>query len=324
MPRISVILPVYNGGPYLSDAVDSVLAQDFGDFELLAINDGSTDGSGAILDAYADSRLRVIHQANRGLALTLRRGVEVAVGEYIARQDQDDVSAPSRFGKQVAFMDAHSDCGIVGSWSTIFLGRVPTSRGHRHPVGNGQLQVMGLFDSYFVHSSVMLRRASVLRAGNYPVDQARNPPEDFDLWSRIARIAMLANLPDPLLAYRELPGSISRAKAELIAGRVHLIACENIALLVGALADDPAISDLVAIVRGHSSRIREKPDARACLAVVETISARLCARFPDERSEICAACGELEAKTLAWCRPGYRSLRHVRPWLTGFRNRFFG
>lgn len=324
MPRISIILPVYNGEPYLREAVDSVLAQDFGDFELLAINDGSTDGSGAILDAYADPRLCVIHQANRGLALTLRRGVEVAAGEYIARQDQDDVSAPSRFGKQVAFMDAHPDCGIVGSWSTIVLGRVPTSRGHHHPAGNGRLQVMGLFDSYFVHSSVMLRRTSVLLAGNYPADPARNPPEDFDLWSRIARIAMLANLPEPLLAYRELPGSISRAKADLIAERVHLIACENIALLVGAPADDPAISDLVAIVRGHSSRIREKPDTHACLAVIEKISAQLCARFPDERSEICAACGELGAKTLAWCRPGYRALRRVRPWLTGFRHRFFG
>lgn len=324
MPRISIILPVYNGEPYLREAVDSVLAQDFGDFELLAINDGSTDGSGAILDAYDDPRFRVIHQANRGLALTLRRGVEVAVGEYIARQDQDDVSAPSRFGKQVAFMDAHPDCGIVGSWSTIVLDRVPPSRGHYHPVGNGRLQVMGLFDSYFVHSSVMLRRAIVLRAGNYPVDPACNPPEDFDLWSRIARIAMLANLPEPLLAYRELPGSISRAKAALIAGRVHLIACENIALLVGSPADDPVISDLVAIVRGHSSRIREKPDARACLAVIENISAQLCARFPDERSEICAVCGELGAKTLAWCQPGYRALRRVRPWLMGFRSRFFG
>ena len=298
-----------------------MLAQDYGDFELLAINDGSTDNSGALIDAYDDPRLRVIHQANQGLALTLRRGVQMASGEYIARHDQDDVSAPSRFRQQVDWLDAHPDCGIVGTWSTIVEGRTPTARGHHHPTNNGRLQVMCLFDSYFVHSSVMLRRESVLLAGNYPADPARNPPEDFDLWSRLARVSSLANLPQQLLVYRELPGSISRAKADLIASRAHTISCENIAYTVGTVAGDQVVNDLVALVRCDRERVSEKPDTRTCAQLLDVISVRLIQRFPSDAAEILLTCAELQKKVVKSGRIERRLMGWMRP-LTGQIRRF--
>ncbi len=308
MPRVSVILPVYNGVPYLGDAVDSILAQDFADFELIAINDGSTDGSIEVLESFRDSRVKIVNQENRGLALTLRRGVEMACGEYLARQDQDDLSLPSRFSKQLAFMDAHPNCGVVGTWSKILKDGQLNSRGHSHPIGNGSMQVMSLFDSYFVHSSVMLRRRMVLAADSYPTAPDRNPPEDFDLWSRMSRNCEFANLPERLVHYRELAGSLSRVKADLIATRVHAIACANISHLVGLPATDLAVNDLVAIVRHDQSQLSGQTTRQDSAVLVSQISERLISRFPDDRDEILMACNDLNKMMSRVNRP-YRFFR---------------
>lgn len=308
MTRVSVILPVYNGEPYLKDAVESILTQEFSNFELIAINDGSTDGSVEVLESFRDSRVKIVNQANRGLALTLRRGVEMACGEYVARQDQDDLSLPSRFTKQLAFMDAHPKCGAVGTWSVILKDGQLTHRGHSHPTGNGRMQVMSLFDSYFVHSSVMLRRSMVLAADSYPTAPDRNPPEDFDLWSRMSRNCEFSNLPEPLIHYRELAGSISRIKADLIATRVHAIACANISHLVGLPATDLAVNDLVAIVRHDQSQLSGQATRQDSAVLVSQISERLISRFPDDRDEILMACNDLNKMMSRVNRP-YRFFR---------------
>jgi len=157
-PRVSVVLPAYNAEAYLPEAVASILGQTYADFELIALDDGSTDGTAAWLDSVRDPRVRVLHQQNIGLALTLNKGIGLARGAYIARQDADDISRPERLAKQVAYMDAHPACGLLGTWSVIQEDQTLTTRQHRHPCGNGELQFKVLFDSFFVHSSVMIRR----------------------------------------------------------------------------------------------------------------------------------------------------------------------
>ena len=114
-PLVSVVLPVRNGAADLPKAIDTILAQTFTDFELIVVNDGSTDGTAAVLDAIRDPRVRVVHQENMGLAAALNRGISLARGRYIARQDHDDWAKPTRLEKQVAFMEANPDCALVGT-----------------------------------------------------------------------------------------------------------------------------------------------------------------------------------------------------------------
>lgn len=281
-PRVSVILPVYNGENYLMEAVESILGQTYGDFELIAINDGSKDSTAALLDTVSDPRVRVVHQENMGLALTLNKGIGLARGEYIARQDADDISRPERLARQVEYMDEHPRCGLLGTWSVIHEDRVPTSRQHRHPCSNGELQFRLLFDSFFVHSSVMIRRTALDRAGLYPTDPERNPPEDFDLWLRIARDHELANLPEPLLVYRELPGSISRTKAELLDRRAITIAVENLQLLLGPGVSEVYLRDLVAIMRYSPRSLSPLSTPRMLLKVLEQARDRLLQKWPQD------------------------------------------
>lgn len=285
-PRVSVLLPVYNGGPYLRAAVDSVLAQTFADFELIAIDDGSTDGSGAVLDAIRDPRLRVVHQENAGLALTLNRAIALSRGEYLARQDADDLCLPERFARQVAYLDAHPHCALLGTWSRIWEGERATARGHRHPRENGELQLRGLFDSFFVHSSVMMRRAALEAVGPYPTDPQRFPPEDFDLWSRIARRFEVANLPEVLQIYREVPVSISRTRAELLLERAMDIAIENLEFVLGGKFALPVLRDLAALGRRAYELVSPQPEWAALERALAALRRHFLGRFPGERAAI--------------------------------------
>ena len=106
-PKISVLLPAYNAQAYLRESIESILAQTFSDFELIIINDGSTDQSLEIMTSFKDSRIRIINQENAGLPISLNRGIRLARGIYLARQDADDISLPNRFSAKVQFLDRH-------------------------------------------------------------------------------------------------------------------------------------------------------------------------------------------------------------------------
>lgn len=202
-PRVSVLMPVYNAQAYLREAVDSILAQTFRDFEFLVVDDGSTDRSAAMIRSYRDPRIRFVQNAqNLRLAATLNKGLDLARGEYVARMDADDVSAPERLAKQVAFMDARPEVGIVGVWAQAFgeaRFRIP------HPPDPERIRAKLLFDSALVHPAVLMRRAFLDTHG------LRYAPlghfEDYDLWQRAARLFPLANLPEYLFRYRVTGGS---------------------------------------------------------------------------------------------------------------------
>jgi len=259
-PAVSVVLPVYNCPRYVGQAIDCVLAQTFTDFELIVIDDGSTDETPSVLKRYTDPRVRHMAQANRGLAGTLNRGIDLARGRYVARQDQDDVSFPERFAKQVAFLDAHPACAMVGTWAEIWQDDEKTGRVHGHPSDNATLKFELLLNNPFVHSSMMLRKEALEHVGGYCTDRDRQPPEDFELWSRIARDNEIANIPELLHAYREIPGSMSRLGESPFMNHLVTICTENIAWASGADPSDPQVGNIAALAHRADHRLKGDPD----------------------------------------------------------------
>ena len=259
-PLVSVILPVYNGGIYLHAAISCILDQAYQKIEIIIIDDGSSDDSEYTIRSFNDPRIKFIKQANQGLAATLNRGIALARGKYIARQDQDDLSNPDRISLQVAYMEDHPDCVLLGSWAQIMEVDRLVERFHRHPVDEFMLRYQLLFNNPFVHSSVLLRRSALLEVGGYTTDPERQPPEDYELWSRLSRIGSVANIGEVLLTYREIPGSMSRVGPSPFKRRLIMICAENIAAATGLPSDDSSIRAIAALTHGEASELQQRPD----------------------------------------------------------------
>lgn len=279
-PRVSVILPLYNGADQVGEAIQSILSQTFVDFELIVINDGSKDDSSAVVRSFSDPRLRLIEQENRGLAATLNLGIEMARGEFIARQDHDDLSMPDRLEKQVAFLSTHPDHALLGTRSRIHVNNTPTERGHDHPLDDMNIRFELLFDSQFVHSSVMLRRDAVRAIGGYTTDPQRQPPEDFELWSRLARRHRMANLPDRLVIYREMPTSISRTVS--FQDKVALISAENLAATLGLSQPSQEMHDAASLLLRSSTRLSRHPNYQLMTSIIRRAAERIAQGRQDE------------------------------------------
>ncbi|HZR76055.1 glycosyltransferase family 2 protein [Bradyrhizobium sp.] len=274
-PTVSVVLSVRNGGSDLPVALDTILKQSFADFELIAINNGSTDGTRAFLDGIADPRVRVFHQEDKGLAAALNRGISLARGRYVARQDHDDLADLTRIAKQVEFLDANPEHGLVGTRAEIWIGDTPSGRFHDHPTENEILQFDLLFNNPFVHSSVMIRKSALDRVGGYATDPARHPPEDYELWSRISRHHRVANLPERLTVYREVPSSMSREGLQPFLEKLVTISSENLAYQAGAPAPQQVHMDIAALIHGAKTRVSQRPDREAMLAVIAEAGRRI-------------------------------------------------
>lgn len=212
-PFLSVILPVYNGEKYLADAIDSVLVQTYINFELIIINDASTDGSLKILESYLkrDPRIRVITRANRGLPATLNEAVDNSQGKYIVRMDQDDICHPDRFLIQMEFLLNHSDVVAVGS-AAIYIDQDGRMICTYFPDTEDEVLRKKFPESPFVHPSVMFSKEAFYNSGKY-TEKMRWGGEDVTLFERMSRIGKLHNLNVPLIYYRLMPGSMSRKPA---------------------------------------------------------------------------------------------------------------
>ena len=266
---VSVLLPVYNGAADIERAVKSVLDQTFQDFELIIINDGSKDNSLEILKSLDDPRIQLFDQANIGLAATLNKGIALSKGAFIARQDQDDLSHPERLAKQIDFLTKNPECILLGTAAEIWVGDQPTERAHDHPQEHELLAFDLLFNNPFVHSSVMMRRAALTEIGGYSTDKSRQPPEDYELWSRMARHGRVANLPERLLIYREVPQSMSRSGPTPFLDRLVTISAENIALARGLSEIDTTSLDVAAMTHSAPHRLSRKPNIKAMSKAVE-------------------------------------------------------
>ncbi len=207
-PKISVLMPVYNGERFLREAVESILNQTYRDFEFLIINDGSTDGSAEIIESYKDPRIRLVHnERNIKLIGTLNKGLELAHGQYIARMDCDDVSLPERLSRQVSFMDANPDIGICGTWIKG-IGDIKGTR-QRYPVDPEVIKCRLLFECVLAHPSVMMRREMMIR-NNLRYDDDYSHAEDIQLWQRASRTFLVSNIAEELVLYRSTGQSVSR------------------------------------------------------------------------------------------------------------------
>lgn len=212
-PPLSVAMSVYNGERFLAPAIQSVLDQTFEKFEFLILDDGSTDSSADMIRAFAekDSRIRPILRENRGLVASLNELLTVARAPIVARMDADDICRPERFARQMAFLAANPDHGVVGSWSEdIDEFDAPwLAEGPDHAVTNAQMQhVARNGGQLLVHPAVMYRRAIVMRVGGYHA--AFRHCEDYDLWLRLASETKMANIPERLLRYRHYSGQVSK------------------------------------------------------------------------------------------------------------------
>ena len=212
-PAISVLLPVHNGGPYLWAAVGSVLAQTRADFELVAIDDGSTDASADVLRAAAktDPRVVFVTRPNRGLVHTLNEAIGIARGPYLARMDADDLSHPDRFAKQAAYLDAHPNCVLVGSRVRVVDPDGLPIRHMANEPDHDRIDHAHLTCGWpVVHPAVMMRADAVRQIGGYR--EQYNTLEDLDLFLRLAEVGRLANLPDVLLDYRQHFASVTHSR----------------------------------------------------------------------------------------------------------------
>jgi hypothetical protein len=209
IPAVSVLMPVYDAEPFLPAALDSILAQTFTDFELIAIDDGSRDGSAGILQAFAarDPRIRVVTQENRGIVATLNRAIELARAPLVARMDADDLSRPDRFAKQIAYLRQHPEVAAVSGAMDVIDDGGAYLRTLVFPTLPGAIESELIHRNCFCHAPMMARTAALRSVGGY---RARvQYAEDYDLWLRLTEVARLANLPDVLYSVRMHPVTIS-------------------------------------------------------------------------------------------------------------------
>ncbi|MDH4185753.1 MAG: glycosyltransferase [Nitrospira sp.] len=254
-PLVSVLLPVYNAASYVRESIESILGQTFTSFELIVIDDGSTDESAQVIRSVRDPRMQVINQTNQGLSSALNRAVDVARGAYLARQDADDISLPQRFERQVDFLEAHPRYGIIGTWADIRSENGQVVKRHAHPTESCDLKFELLFDNPFVHSSMMVRKQVFERVGGYSTDRSIRA-EDYELWSRVARVLEVANIPEVLHIYRDTPGSKSKEEVNPLLESVINISINNLEWLTKREKQDLVINDLAALMHGAYHRVQ--------------------------------------------------------------------
>jgi glycosyltransferase involved in cell wall biosynthesis len=224
-PTISVLLPAYNAARYVAQAVESILAQTYADFELLIVDDGSTDDTPRILSRYAqrDQRIHCVSRPNTGLVTALNEMLARSRGEFIARMDADDIAMPRRFERQMSYLADHPECVMVGSRVLVIDpdGCPLTVMGEALSHEEIDSALMAARGQMVYHPSVIIRKQSLVEVG--PYRQEFDTAEDLDLFLRLAEVGRIANLEEPLLKYREHTGKVGHVRAAKQAETVQLV-----------------------------------------------------------------------------------------------------
>ena len=240
MPRVSVIMPAFNCRRFVREAVESIVAQTFSDFEFIIIDDGSTDGTTDELKSLAatDPRIRLISRPNTGYTKALIEAMSIATATLIARMDADDVSLPDRLAVQVAKFDAEPDLVLLGGSFTFIDDAGRRIKRFDPPTDHAQLDHLAYTGGNpFCHPLVMFRRDMYNRVGGYDPDF--EPSEDIDLWLKLAEVGRVSCLPDMLLLYRQHAGSVSEQRQKKQIERIRA-ACEAAAIRRGV---EPQVVD---------------------------------------------------------------------------------
>jgi glycosyltransferase involved in cell wall biosynthesis len=258
MTPLSVIMPVYNCRRYLAAAIASICAQQYGDYEFIIIDDGSTDGSAKVIDraAAADARIRVLRRPNTGIVGALNDGLAAARGELIARMDGDDLAEPTRFTAQLKFLSEHPKYVAVGSATWIIDPHGAVIDRYAPPLEHADIEHQLLLGNggAIIHPVIMMRQAALRHVGGYRRKYDR--AEDLDLFLRLARHGSLANLPSALIRYRLHHNSTNFAHREqqrLLSTRIVAAARAERrlpSLPAGSLSASPADLSVAARHRG--------------------------------------------------------------------------
>ena len=213
-PFISVILPAYNAAEFLNESIDSILHQTYQNFELIIVNDGSTDNTQAIIEQYADPRIKCIqHDQNKGLVNCLNEAITLSKGEYIVRMDADDIAFNNRIQLQVAYLNEHPAVSIVGTHALFFEkdinAQLPNWELDLNTNTVSEIKKALAWENCIIHPTVCIR-SEVAKSLLYDVAQINY--EDYDLWMRaIAHNLIIAKINEPLLYYRVQAGSITQS-----------------------------------------------------------------------------------------------------------------
>ncbi len=210
-PTVTVLMPLHNSERYISCAVESILQQTYENFELLVIDDCSTDRSGEILHSYRDERIRVVHNARHiGLTRSLNKGLEMARGKYVARMDSDDIALPARIETQVRYLDEHPEVALAGTGVAICDAHGRITGRYAPRLCSESIYCTLIFHNCFYHSSVMFRLQVTKALGGY--DETFEAAEDADLWYRITRTFRATMLNEILVHWRDHPLSLSKVR----------------------------------------------------------------------------------------------------------------
>lgn len=206
--NVTVLMPAWNAARYIGEAIRSVLAQDYTGFELLVVNDGSTDDTARIVESFGDPRVRLLTTDHNGIVYALNTGLGRARGKYIARFDADDICLPGRLRKQAEFLDAHPDHVCCGS-DAEYITENGEPLFHFRCAGHTDAEIRHRLYSHcpVIHSAAMYRKQEVLMAGAYPAGTGNF--EDHLLWVRLSSLGKFHNLPEPLIKVRFNPGSVT-------------------------------------------------------------------------------------------------------------------
>lgn len=240
MVRVSVILPVYNGALYLQECLDSIWAQSLQNFECIVVDDGSTDETSEILARQCDSRLLVVRSVRQGgICKALNLGISHAKGQFIARMDADDICHPSRFEKQVEYLQSHPQIGFCGSWVRRFgENQIPLL--YARPIGPKRIRAYAVFDNPMVHSSIMFQGDLVRTNKNLYLEDFAGA-EDYELWTRLLESTECENLSDILLDYRLHSQSITLTKTQTM----DILACRILKKELSKLGIIPSDYDVL-------------------------------------------------------------------------------
>lgn len=243
-------MPVYNAGKYLVEAIDSILAQTYVDFEFIIVDDGSTDESWATINRYAAQDTRVVpvqNNQNRGIVYTLNRGLSMSKGKYIARMDSDDISLPDRLAKQVNYFDQHPSVGLLGT-NIAYIDEhnqlINQGRPKHHSIESKEfIQWSMLWRCALYHPTIMLRK-QVLEKTGYRYEESFKYAEDYDLWTRLMEHTSVYRLHDVLVQMRVLSSSISRKYNEEQRSLVSRIRRREITKYLGEIPCDSGLDTL--------------------------------------------------------------------------------
>ncbi|MES1937243.1 glycosyltransferase family 2 protein [Salinisphaera hydrothermalis] len=319
-PRVSVVIPTYNSARYLDDAIQSVLAQDYADFELLVVDDASTDDTADHVARYRDPRVRYLrNDTQRGIAGARNRGIDAARGEFIASLDGDDRAYPSRLSCQVAFLDAHPDHAAVGSWARWMDAEGRARPGvTRRPTDWRDASAQLIYKSSLQQPSVTARAAIL---AEYRYDESFRLSSDYELWTRIATHHRLASQPRALVRCRRHTRSTTRSQHD------GVIACQR--RIFARQLDRLGLRYRDEDLEGH--RLLWRPGKRGdelsrdTLAWAEDWLMRLAAANARERCYPDAAFRAVLG--WGWCQIGFSALRSRSPraaarWSRGAPMRF--